>query len=51
AMVTKNNGDLDKSGTECRLYCKDNSPGQNNSCKMFYSNEDEHKGMVLPGTK
>ncbi|RJX71592.1 hypothetical protein D6858_00235 [Tsuneonella suprasediminis] len=34
-----------------RLYCKDNSPGQNNPCKMFYSNEDEHKGMVLPGTK
>nr|BAO23490.1 metalloproteinase [Deinagkistrodon acutus] len=34
-----------------RLYCKDNSPGQNNPCKMFYSSDDEHKGMVLPGTK
>uniref|UniRef100_J3RY86 Metalloproteinase (Type III) 2b n=1 Tax=Crotalus adamanteus TaxID=8729 RepID=J3RY86_CROAD len=34
-----------------RLYCNDNSPGQNDPCKIFPSNEDEHKEMVLPGTK
>uniref|UniRef100_A0A1L8D633 Snake venom metalloproteinase n=1 Tax=Bothrops atrox TaxID=8725 RepID=A0A1L8D633_BOTAT len=34
-----------------RIYCKDNSPGQNNPCKWFYFPRNEHKGMVLPGTK
>ncbi|KAL7981407.1 hypothetical protein Chor_002303 [Crotalus horridus] len=34
-----------------RLYCKDNSPRQNDPCKTFDSNEDDHKEMVLPGTK
>nr|QIV64940.1 MDC-5a [Crotalus atrox] len=34
-----------------RLYCKDNSLRQNDACKAFDSNEDDHKEMVLPGTK
>uniref|UniRef100_A0A0K8RYU3 Metalloproteinase (Type III) 5b n=1 Tax=Crotalus horridus TaxID=35024 RepID=A0A0K8RYU3_CROHD len=34
-----------------RLYCFPNKPGKKNPCNIYYSPNDEDKGMVLPGTK
>nr|ADI47615.1 metalloproteinase [Echis coloratus] len=34
-----------------RLYCLDNSTKKKNPCKMHYLDDDQHKGMVEPGTK
>uniref|UniRef100_A0A194AQG5 Metalloproteinase type III 12a n=1 Tax=Agkistrodon piscivorus TaxID=8715 RepID=A0A194AQG5_9SAUR len=34
-----------------RLYCFPNSPENKNPCNIYYSPNDEDKGMVLPGTK